>query len=50
MARVKPRSRFSIDWLPDGWRLVVSARSPGCWREELDGLLVTQADLTEVLK
>jgi sugar lactone lactonase YvrE len=37
---------FCIDWLPDGWLLVVSARDQAVLRQEPDGSLVRHADLS----
>jgi len=45
MARM-PSFPFCIDWLPDGRLLIVSAREGLLLRQELDGSLVTHADLT----
>jgi sugar lactone lactonase YvrE len=45
MARVPTTIPFSIDWLPDGRLLVVSGRESLLLRRELDGSLVTHADL-----
>jgi sugar lactone lactonase YvrE len=39
---------FSIDWLPDGRLLVLSARDRCLLRGELDGSLVTHADLSGI--
>jgi sugar lactone lactonase YvrE len=47
MARMSS-SPFSIDWLPDGRLLVVSARDGLLLRQESDGSLVTHADLTSL--
>ncbi len=44
IARV-PSFPFSIDWLPDGRLLIVSARDRLLLRREPDGSLVTHADL-----
>src|SRR5262249_4986506 len=48
-AREVVRSRFDflfcIDWLPDGRLLIVSGREGRLLRRELDGSLVTHADL-----
>lgn len=47
MARVNfPSFPMSIDWLPDGRLLIVSARDGLLWRRETDGSLVTHADLS----
>ena len=43
-----PSFPFSIDWLPDGRLLVVSARDRLLLRREPDGSLVTHADLSVV--
>jgi sugar lactone lactonase YvrE len=45
MARV-PSFPFSIDWLPDGSLLIVSASDGLLLRREQDGSLMTHADLT----
>jgi len=39
---------FSIDWLPDGPLLIVSARDRLLLRREPDGTLVTHADLSQL--
>jgi sugar lactone lactonase YvrE len=41
-----PSFPFCIDWLPDGRLLIVSGRDGRLLRRELDGSLVTHADLT----
>src|SRR3954454_23795616 len=41
---------YSIDWLPDGRLLVVSAREGFLLRQEADGSLVTHADLRGLSK
>ncbi len=41
-----PSFPFSIDWLPDGRLLIVSASDRQLLRRERDGSLVTHADLT----
>ena len=41
-----PSFPFSIDWLPDGTLLIVSASTNSVLRQEPDGTLVTHADLT----
>src|SRR2546421_4689321 len=41
-----PSFPFSIDWLPDGRLLIVSASQRSLLRRERDGSLVTHADLT----
>src|SRR5258706_3878537 len=41
-----PTVPFCIDWLPDGRLLIVSGRNGFLLRRELDGSLVTHADLT----
>jgi sugar lactone lactonase YvrE len=47
MARVDfPAFPMSIDWLPDGRLLIVAARYGRLLRQEPDGSLVTQADLS----
>jgi sugar lactone lactonase YvrE len=43
-----PSFPFCIDWLPDGRLLVVSARDRSLLRRELDGSLVTHADLSGI--
>lgn len=43
-----PSLPFCIDWLPDGRLLVVSGREGLLLRRELDGSLVTHADLTNL--
>ncbi len=43
--RVPTTIPFCIDWLPDGWLLVVSGREGLVLRQEPDGSLVTHADL-----
>ncbi len=47
MIRV-PSLPFCVDWLPDGRLLVVSGREGLLLRRELDGSLVTHADLTSL--
>ena len=39
---------FSIDWLPDGRLLIVSGREGLVYRRELEGMLATHADLTQI--
>jgi sugar lactone lactonase YvrE len=47
MARVAPRTiPFSIDWLPDGWLLVIDGPRGLLLRQEPDGALSIVADLT----
>ena len=47
MARVDfPAFPMCIDWLPDGQLLIVAARDGRLLRQEPDGSLVTQADLS----
>jgi sugar lactone lactonase YvrE len=46
VARVPTTIPFSIDWLPDGRLLIVSGPERLLLRQELDGSLVTHADLT----
>jgi len=41
---------FSIDWLPDGRMLIVSGAEARLLRQELDGSLVTYADLSGLAK
>ena len=43
-----PSFPFCIDWLPDGRLLIVSGRTGLLLRRELDGSLVTHADLTSL--
>ena len=43
-----PTMPFCIDWLPDGRLLIVSGRDRLLLRRELDGSLVTHADLTSL--
>jgi sugar lactone lactonase YvrE len=43
-----PSFPFSIDWLPDGRLLIVSARDRLLLRREPDGSLVTHADLSSL--
>ena len=43
-----PTVPFCIDWLPDGRLLIVSGRNGLLLRRELDGSLVTHADLTSL--
>jgi len=43
-----PSLPFCIDWLPDGRLLIVSGREGLLLRRELDGSLVTHADLTSL--
>src|SRR6266536_6087663 len=43
-----PSFPFSIDWLPDGRLLIVSGNNGLLLRRELDGSLVTHADLTSL--
>ncbi len=43
-----PSFPFCIDWLPDGRLLIVSGRNGLLLRRELDGSLVTHADLTSL--
>jgi sugar lactone lactonase YvrE len=43
-----PSFPFSIDWLPDGRLLIVSARARALLSEDADGTLVTHADLSGV--
>jgi len=43
-----PAFPFSIDWLPDGRLLIVSGNNGLLLRRELDGSLVTHADLTSL--
>src|SRR5688572_8642588 len=47
IARV-PSFPFSIDWLPDGRLLIVSASERRLLRQEPDGSLVTHADLASL--
>jgi sugar lactone lactonase YvrE len=46
IARIPTTLPYSIDWLPDGRLLVVSGQERLLLRLELDGALVTHADLT----
>ncbi|MBZ9982606.1 MULTISPECIES: SMP-30/gluconolactonase/LRE family protein [unclassified Mesorhizobium] len=41
---------YSIDWLPDGRLLVISGREGLLLRQEVDGRLVTHADLRDLSK
>lgn len=41
-----PSMPFSLDWLPDGRPVIVSARDGQLLRQEADGSLVTHADLS----
>jgi sugar lactone lactonase YvrE len=41
-----PSFPMCIDWLSDDRQLIVSSRAGLLWRRELDGSLVTHADLT----
>src|SRR5262245_28968809 len=41
---------ISFDWLPDGRLLIVSSREALLLRRELDGSLVTHADLSGLAK
>ena len=51
MARVDfPAFPMCIDWLPDGRLLVVASRDGRLLRQEPDGSLVTQTDLTGLAK
>src|SRR5712691_726963 len=43
-----PSLPFCIDWLPDGRLLIVSGRNGLLLRRDLDGSLVTHADLTSL--
>lgn len=43
-----PSFPFSIDWLPDGRLLIVSARAGLLLRQETDGSLVTHTDLSKL--
>ncbi len=43
-----PSFPFSIDWLPDGRLLIVSARARALLSQKADGTLVTHADLSGV--
>lgn len=43
-----PSFPFSIDWLPDGRLLIVSARAGLLLRQEPDGSLVTHTDLSKL--
>lgn len=46
MARVETTVPYSIDWLPDGTLLVVSGQEKCLLRRDIDGSLVTYADLS----
>lgn len=48
--RVNFELPFCIDWLHDGWLLVVAGREGRILRQEADGSLVTYADLTPIAK
>ncbi len=39
---------FCIDWLPDGWLLIVAGRESRVVRREPDGSLVTHVDLRDI--
>src|ERR1051325_9079204 len=45
MLKVSATLPYSIDWRPDGRLLVISGREGLLLRQELDGELVTHADL-----
>ena len=45
MLKISATLPYSIDWLPDGRLLVISGREGLLLRQELDGELVTHADL-----
>src|SRR5689334_4435692 len=50
MVRVPTTIPFCFDWLPDGRLLVVSGPEARLLRQELDGSLVTHADLRHLAK